>query len=78
MKKSFNKTLNNIYWGIQVNAVLWIAVVCTIGFSNGFIFLGFSVAAILEHIAVRQLGPHIHETDFKLKKITSTPHRAKQ
>ena len=59
------KTLNTIYWGIQVNAIMWLAVVGTTGFSNAYIFIGFAAAAILEHIAVRQLGPHIREMNFQ-------------
>lgn len=53
------KLLTTLYWGIQVNMVAWILVVAQIGFESVLVVIGFLVAAVLEHLAVKQLGPEL-------------------
>lgn len=53
------KILTTLYWGIQINAVIWLVVVVQCVREYPFVIIGLLVAAVLEHIAVKQLGPKL-------------------
>jgi hypothetical protein len=50
-------TLAIIFWVIQINLVMWLAVAGMTQFQNVLVVIGLGVGAILEHVAIRHLRP---------------------
>ncbi len=53
------KLLTTLYWGIQINAVIWLIVVAQCISEYPLTIIGLIVAAVLEHLAVKRLGPEL-------------------
>jgi hypothetical protein len=53
------KLLTTLYWGIQINAVIWLIVVVQCVAEYPLTLIGLLVAAVLEHLAVKRLGPEL-------------------
>ena len=58
-------TLNVIFWGIQVNLVVWLAAAGETQCRVASVLVGLGIAAVLEHVAVRHLRPVMRQMSAK-------------